>query len=182
MLGLRERTVQTINDLHMLLIGIESKLKEVKKGGNLKDLIGFYVSLYYTNEDIKKVTKELNKIQDSLKYNIVPEKMEEQDLKTVTFKDLNCRITVSQVVRASILAEQRENAYLWLRNQGYNAVIKETVNASTLSAIAKEKIEGGSELPKTTFNVHTSERISLTALKKEGDLTNVDKNETKQEV
>ena len=177
MLDIKTRTVQTINDLQMLLIGTESKLKEVKKGGKLKDLVEFYRNIYDTNESIKSVTKELNKIQDSLRYNVVPEKMEEQDLKTVTFKDLNCRITVSQVVKASIFAEQKEGAYLWLRREGYSAVVKETVNASTLSAIAKEKIESGNELPKTVFNVHTSERISLTKLNKEGDKTHGNKEE-----
>ena len=95
----------------------------------------------------------------------------------MTFKDLNCRITVSQVVKASILTEQKESAYLWLRREGYDAVVKETVNASTLSAIAKEKIESGNELPKTVFNVHTSERISLTKLNKEGDKTHGNKEE-----
>jgi len=177
MLDIKTRTAQTIADLQMLLIDTENKLKEVKKGGNLKDLIEFYRNIYDANEDIKKFTKELNKIQDSLRYNVVPEKMEDQDLKTVTFKDLNCRITVSQVVKASICAEQRENAYLWLRREGYSAVVKETVNASTLSAIAKEKIEGGNELPKTVFNVYTSERISLTKLNKEGDKTHGNKEE-----
>ncbi len=177
MLDIKTRTAQTIADLQMLLIDTENKLKEVKKGGNLKDLIEFYRNIYDANEDIKKFTKELNKIQDSLRYNVVPEKMEDQDLKTVTFKDLNCRITVSQVVKASICAEQRENAYLWLRREGYSAVVKETVNASTLSAIAKEKIEGGNELPKTVFNVYTSERISLTKLNKEGDKTHDNKEE-----
>ncbi len=161
-----EKNVEFI-DIHLktLLKNLKEKLSEVKKGGDLKELIELYKVLYDANDEIKQTTKELNKLQDSLKYNVIPEKMEEQDLKTVTFKELDCRITVSQVVRASIKPEFKERAYVWLRDEGLEDIIKETVNASTLSALAKDYIEKGTELPTTEFNVLTQDRVSLTKLK-----------------
>jgi len=44
----------------------------------------------------------------------------------------------------------------------YGSLISETVNASSLSSLAKELLEVGKELPDHLFNVHTKDGVSIT--------------------
>ncbi len=52
--------------------------------------------------------------------------------------------------------------YKWLVDNGYESLIKPVVNASSLSATAKELIENGRELPEEFFKVHSQPDISVT--------------------
>ena len=52
--------------------------------------------------------------------------------------------------------------YAWLADNGLESLVKPTVNASSLSAAAKEQIENGMELPEELFRVHPKIDISIT--------------------
>lgn len=70
-------------------------------------------------------------------------------------------VSVSNKYSCTIL--DKEAGYTWLRKNGHEGLITETVNASTLAAFAKELIEvDGKELPselfKTGLNPYTSIR------------------------
>lgn len=50
----------------------------------------------------------------------------------------------------------------------YSSLIQPTVNSSSLSALAKELMESGGELPADMFSVHTKDGVSITKAKKGG--------------
>lgn len=99
-------------------------LKEVRED-SLKD----------TNMRIEAITKVL-----------LPQKMDEQGIQNVKIDGVG-RISLRGEVYASILAENRELAYDWLRSTGRAALITNTVNPSTLKAAAKEWLKNGEEIP-----------------------------------
>lgn len=103
------------------------ELKDLKEAqeADLKD----------TNMAIEAITKVL-----------LPQKMDEQGIQNVKIDGVG-RIGLRGEVYASILAENRELAYDWLRSTGRAALITNTVNPSTLKAAAKEWLKNGEEIP-----------------------------------
>lgn len=93
----------------------------------------------------------------------MPTRMDEEEIKT--FNTDKNRITRTARVYASIIGEQ-EDAFAWLRDNGYGPLIKETCNASSLSGAAKEMMEQGIELPEDLFRSHTKDSVSITRKKK----------------
>lgn len=94
----------------------------------------------------------------------MPERMDAEECST--FNTESNRITRTSRVFASILGPMQEAAFAWLRKNNYDALIKETVNSSSLSAAAKELITLGKELPEDMFATHVKDGVSITRKKK----------------
>lgn len=112
---------------------------------------------------IEKAETEFKGTKETLSYCLevaIPERFKREEIKTFNTDDF--RVTISTRVMASIVDEERENAYQWLRDNGYDSIIKETVNASTMSATAKEIMENGRELPDDMFRTFTKDGTSIT--------------------
>ncbi len=60
-----------------------------------------------------------------------------------------------------ITAYGREAGMLWLRVNGFDSLIKETVNAQTLNSAARQEIEEGRELPEKLFRQHYFKTASV---------------------
>ena len=73
------------------------------------------------------------------------------------------RVGISHRTVASILPGKKDDAYTWLLDNEKGDVIQETVNASTLAALAKEMGESNEELPEELFRV---ERLPYTSVTK----------------
>jgi len=82
-----------------------------------------------------------------------------------TFNTDQFRVSRTTRVLASIIADEKEDAFEWLRENDYEGLIKPTVNASSLSGAAKELMENGMELPDDMFRVHTKNGVSITVKK-----------------
>lgn len=95
----------------------------------------------------------------------LPERLDGDEIKTFT-ADSGDRMSRTSRIFASIVTGKSEDAYAWLRANEYGALIKETVNSSSLSAAAKELIENGKELPEDLFNSHYKDGVSITRKKK----------------
>lgn len=94
----------------------------------------------------------------------MPKRMDDEECKTFNTEDF--RVTRTAKLFASIPSDNQEAAYQWLRDNGYEALIKETVNASSLSGAAKEMMENGNELPEDLFKCHVKDSVSITKKKK----------------
>lgn len=90
--------------------------------------------------------KDTNMAIEAITKVLLPQKMDEQGIQNVKIDGVG-RIGLRGEVYASILAENRELAYDWLRSTGRASLITNTVNPSTLKACAKEWIKNGEEIP-----------------------------------
>jgi hypothetical protein len=114
-------------------------------------------------EDIKSVQTRLVQV-------MVPEAFDRENIKSFTTQ-AGHRVTVSMLVRASI--KDQKLAFDWLKENGYGDIIKPTVNASTLSGVAREILENDgsdpdapTDLPEDIFNVTTIPSTSIVRSKK----------------
>lgn len=100
----------------------------------------------------------------------MPERLDAEKVKT--FNTEKFRVTKTIKIRASVNPDGgyytegefagQPKAWEWLRENGLESLIKPTVNASSLSAAAKEAIENGSEFPEELFKVHPQPSVSIT--------------------
>lgn len=106
-------------------------------------------------EYLKKVNLALERIQ----LTDIPDAMAEANMRTVTFKGVG-RLQLAPDVYVSY-SERREEAFEWLRDNGFSNCITETANASTLKAIFRKKIKDGEELPDELFKITPFTRATL---------------------
>jgi hypothetical protein len=131
------------------------------EGGKAPDLIALYRRIYDADETLTEALKVLGKQKDHLKFKALPEAFDAQGISTLTTATKD-RVTITQAVRASILAANRDVAYKWLQDNGHGSIISTTVNASTLSSFAKHEMEAGNSLPEEFFNVAVVSQAALT--------------------
>jgi hypothetical protein len=102
----------------------------------------------------------INKALDVIRTKDIPELMESLGLKNATFDGIG-RVQLAADLYASTREGKREAAMQWLRDCGYDDMIVETYNASSLKALFRRQIAAGAEIPDDIFNVHPFIRASV---------------------
>jgi hypothetical protein len=133
------------------------------KADSIRNLAEFQYELGETIDVYDRVVKELNKVYDTLRIGVLPEKMAEEDITSMKIDGIG-RLTVTADLSASIDKDKLEDAYTWLRDTGNGDIIKETVNASSLKSVIKAGIKSAIEIP-DCFKVNTFNRTSITRTK-----------------
>lgn len=155
-----------------VVVGVDQDGNKLSSGG-LPELIadnplGQAVDVVAAFDDVvTKLEKATSEIKQRLAYArevAMPTRMDDEECKTFNTDDF--RVTRMARLYASIPSDKQEAAYQWLRDNGLEALIKETVNASSLSGAAKEIMEKGEELPEDLFSTHTKDSISITRKRK----------------
>lgn len=113
--------------------------------------------------DLEEAVSEIKQRLAYAKEVSMPARMDDEECKTFNTEDF--RVTRTARFFASIAGDQ-DAAYAWLRENGYDALIKETVNSSALSGAAKEMLEQGLELPDDLFKTTSKDGISITKKRK----------------
>lgn len=108
-----------------------------------------------------KATSVLKAELEELTQKVIPAKMDEEGVSTVNVKGYG-RLTVSQQMRANVPSDKAPLLRQWLRENGYEALITEGVNSSTLKAWVKERIAECEDYPADLINLHTYEQATLT--------------------
>jgi hypothetical protein len=134
---------------------------EAKTAKTASLLVGFN-RIFTFHDKISKLTKSVNAAKVMLKEKTIPERFESEDLKTITLDKIGFRFTVSSQLRASIKKDKKAEAYEWLRENGLGDIIQETVNSSTLSALAKDLLSQAKELDDELFNSQYYDNTSMT--------------------
>lgn len=97
---------------------------------------------------------------DELRLRKIPEKMEALGVKNITFEGLG-RVQTANDLYANTREGQKEAAIQWLRDCGYDGMITEGYNASSLKALFRRMIVDGAEIPDNIFNVTPFVRASI---------------------
>lgn len=108
-------------------------------------IAGLYNHVKDQFDEVTKMQKEFSKFIELIKNVKLPEAFDREKLKTITLQD-GTRVTKSERTQASIIGPQDE-AFEWLRENGYPDIIKETVNSSTMAATAKEILSNAKVMP-----------------------------------
>lgn len=169
------KAIERLNEIAEKLVLIDKALGSILPEYIAHHPMGTAVDNFHVlAKSVEAVEEGLKGVRGRIAYSkevSFPERMDAEEVKTFNTDDR--RITRTASLYASIITEQQEAAYAWLRQpdpndpeKDYSSIIKETVNSSSLSALAKELINNGFELPEELFRVYTKDSISITAKKK----------------
>jgi len=94
---------------------------------------------------------------------VLPTKMDNEGISTINVKGIG-RITITQQMSTTVKKDDQPELKEWLRENGYGALVTETINASTLKAWIKERIAESEEFPAHLISIYAYEQASLTKL------------------
>lgn len=103
---------------------------------------------------------DINKELDVIRTKKIPELMESMELRNVTIEGLG-RVQLAADIYASTREGQKEAAMTWLRDCGYDNMITETYNASSVKALFRRLMADGADIPDDIFNVQPFLRASI---------------------
>lgn len=127
---------------------------------NLRSLCSLMKSKQDIKADLESKLKDINAELDDLRMKQIPSLMESLEVKNATFEGLG-RVQLAADLHAGTREGKKEAAYQWLRDCGYESMITETVNASSLKALFRRQIAEGIDIPDEIFNVQPFVRASI---------------------
>lgn len=108
---------------------------------------------------------EINKQIEALAKGKIPELMAAMELRNATFDNVGdlprARVQLAEDIYASTRSGQKASAMEWLRDLGYEDMIDETYNASSLKALFRRMIKDGQPIDDAIFNVTPFVRASV---------------------
>jgi hypothetical protein len=116
--------------------------------------------LQAAKDDLESQLTIINKELDVIRTKKIPELMESMELRNVTIEGLG-RVQLAADIYASTREGQKEAAMNWLRDLGYEGMITETYNASSLKALFRRLMVDGADIPEDIFNVQPFMRASI---------------------
>lgn len=106
--------------------------------------------------DLSAINKEL----DTIRTKKIPELMESMELRNVTIEGIG-RVQLAADIYASTREGKKDAAMQWLRDLGYENMIQETYNSSSLKALLRRMLAEGVDIPDDIFNVTPFTRASI---------------------
>lgn len=107
------------------------------------------------DEQVKLIVDRI----DALRLKEIPEMMETLEVKNTTFEGLG-RVQLASDLYCSTKAGQKDKAMQWLRDCGYEEMISESYNATSMKALVRRLIVDGAEIPEF-LNVTPFMRASI---------------------
>lgn len=112
-------------------------------------------------DELEKALKALNEELDKTELTLVRQMTDEE---TPLFNRQGRTLYLTTRTYASPAAGAKEQLYSWLKQNGYEDLVKETVHAQSLSSLAKEMLEESDDLPedlKPLMNVFDKTSIGV---------------------
>lgn len=151
--------------IEALVPDLEAQLAAALKAGPVQ-LARAFVVLHRLNERLlseDKALKPMRALYSDYKNVKVPEAFEQAGVPNVPL-DEGFRVGIAIRTVASVIPGKKEDAFEWLAINGAPDLIQSTINASTLSAYAKQKGEKNEDLPADIFNVVLMPNTSVTKI------------------
>lgn len=152
--------------IEALLPALVKDLGRAQKGGAVAMARAFVV-FHRLNDRMlsqEKAFKPFKELYATTKEVTIPSLFEQAGIENVPLSE-GFRVGTSTTIRASIKPDQKQNAYAWLEETDRRDIITEVVNASTLSALAREMREKNEDLPEEFFTVADINNTSVTKTK-----------------
>ena len=159
--------IKHVQAIEALLPKLKKDLDKATKGGAVA-LARAFVVFHRLNERMlsqEKSFKDFKSLYSTTKELTFPQVMEAAGIDNVPLAE-GFRVGVSHVWRASVKPGQKEAAMVWLEENEMRDIITEVINASTLSALAKELHENqNKDLPEEIFTAAQLPNTSVTKTK-----------------
>ena len=126
----------------------------------LRELAIMIVKWSTTYDQYKKIASRINEELEQVKL-YTAERMDAEGVQNSTFPGIG-RLGISPIVRASVRAGAKDQAYEWLETHGHGDLITQTVNSSSLAALIRREIKEGNDVPEEIFNVHQYDLATIT--------------------
>lgn len=124
------------------------RYRERYEGMALKALVLNMTLVRARKDDVEKQLANINAEYDVLRFEKIPEKMDEDGVKNVVYEDVLAhpiRVQLAGDLRIQTL--NKGGLFTWLKRRKAASIVQETVNASTLKSFLKARIKKGAELP-----------------------------------
>jgi len=112
----------------------------------LRDLCLRMQSLQDQRDALDDKSKELGTAIDELRLKLIPELMDQLEVKNATFEGVG-RVQLAADLYCSTKAGQKYRAMEWLRDMEMDGMITETYNASSMKALIRRLMVDGVEIP-----------------------------------
>jgi len=156
------KTTTVLSGLNEIIKSLTDKADEARKEGAAgPEVARLFVEVRSFYDLLGAASSELSRLKEKMAYEDVPACFEREGVTTYTLKE-GYRVTTSALVRAS--CKDMEEAIKWMKSHNLEGIVKETINASTLAALAKGEMAEGRELPDDIFNVHVGMNTSITKI------------------
>lgn len=126
----------------------------------LRQLAVKFRDLRALKDEQEAALTELNKQLEDISRVQIPELMAELELKNATFIGVG-RVQLAGDIFMHTRDGRKGDAIQWLRDCGYEGMVTETYNASTLKALFRRLLTDGAEIPEDIFSVVPYTRASL---------------------
>ena len=136
-------------------------LRQLNKSNGYQDLALALAKAKDQLDAVAKAKSTLQEAYDNLRQRVIPSKMEEEGLSTITVAGVG-RMTITAQLQVSVRPEFKIQLKQWLVDNGHAELVTETINASTLKAWYKEQLMNGEELPDDMLNIYGFDQVSLT--------------------
>lgn len=130
----------------------------------LRRLAQRQVALEKRVEEMKDELSEIVREHDHIRLKLIPDLMQTLNIKSVTFEGIG-RVQLANDVYASTREGKKLEGIQWLRDCGYDGMISEGYNASSLKALFRRMIEAGTPIPDDIFSVTPFVRASVVKAK-----------------
>ncbi len=134
----------------------------------IEELVRSYFRIKDVAEETEAALKRIKAVQRTLATEIIPEQLDDQGVTNISAAvddGTIRRFARTTRLAASPKADKKPECFAWLRANGLEDLIQETVNAQTLSATARTMVEDGEDLPEEFFNVAYLNNTSVTKVK-----------------
>jgi D-alanine-D-alanine ligase-like ATP-grasp enzyme len=121
-----------------------SEFSDRYEGANLHDLGRAFKQLKEKHEKLKQAAAEVWKEVDYLRFDAIPEKMEEESLDVCTIAGVG---RLGTRVEANVKTNDKDALKAWLIEIGAEDLIGETVNSSSLKSFITNRIKEGEDIP-----------------------------------
>lgn len=141
--------------------------EEIGKLAGVTDLDGScwaFADIRALKERAADLVTSISAIEKQLADEIIPLQLEASNTES-PYNHATGRYTRTTRVSASIIKEKKDLAWAWLKKNKLGALIIQTVNAQSLGAAAKERIEKGQEMPSELFKTSLHTYVAYTPVK-----------------
>lgn len=135
------------------------EIEKLKPSINLPELCKMHKELHEALELIEDLVKGIKALEQELSEEILPDLFE--SLKVDSIKAHNRVFVLNATPYFSLAQNEYERGLPWLKDQGYGPVVKEGVNAQTLTAAMKAYMEEKGEYPPDFIKHYTKRKISI---------------------